>query len=1018
MRVRSHDSGSDDDFTSASDGEEHSVRVQDGNHQANTNSRTLTTLEARTVMTSAQLQSRQIKTATKYATDSHSSDPDRHSIINASLGQPSAVRTAAPLPPKSATMNLGQISSPKHDMHQSWSPATGAVTFAHQGYSAPVASMQDRDHTEKPYEADRMRNLDNRQEGSLLGRGTASHAQHAQDQGRGWGSFSSWINTAVSTVSVVIENPNVVVSKAQTIGQGIRNVATEQIDRVYESLDPEYEYERERQKQGGQQQTPHPLPSKQGQQDIPLYRATSSLPTSDQNKGDISDLLMSGSPQAEAHSANFTSKVFPQREINVKPELTGPSSSKLAYKEEVVDGAGDGWGDDAWGEDWGDQVDVGLTGGMSMENPPEVNSPTPEMRNLAPSVVTPSQPDDSLGLHRESVASQEYRTPQPFNHSDGINPPRNAHDILSSQHSDESDARSERHFQSSAKTGGLTVPSTFGGQGQSDQSSQRRPSTELRPAEALFSTLDFASNALGSAVLGVHRKVTQASPALSSKSTAVTSIQHSRPESPGWADSPQRSSRSTTGGRDVVETIDRLSQANPSLETVGGNVVSTGLGALEILGKRAVDVISDVIPPRMSFASLFDEAGGKAHLIVMRTLASAAAARVTPLTDGRADLLHMGQFDDLEQLLEPRSMDSSIGDLSVDLLAGHKDFRSMVALLEKMGVHGTAHLRHLRNCTRKLTTLVADTVNAFEQEWHNHQSRASEKDFFARAPIKKFFVSKLLSLYFDGLRALTQFTDRTCHQALKIAENLNVRVAEKSGNAPSSATSVEDEEHERHPPLILAPVLRQFLGSLIAEAKFVAKTYQLTMDAVLVAAKQFTTPLDNLDWDDLAMGVDKIKGLLVGTDTAEAVGLVHSASHCIVDILKNELILDALQGRLVPKPHVPRPISPTFAASSSNPVQRNMQSEPSTRGADNLSHSPVTSSRLTEGTPRSPHIRQTGPLSLKPSPSKGSGIATTRSTRPIADITAPVTTSKSRINPPPKPKVANDDDFFSILNEH
>ena len=41
--------------------------------------------------------------------------------------------------------------------------------------------------------------------------------------------------------------------------------------------------------------------------------------------------------------------------------------------------------------------------------------------------------------------------------------------------------------------------------------------------------------------------------------------------------------------------MDRLALSNPTLETVGGNVVSTGLGALEILGKRAVDVISDVV---------------------------------------------------------------------------------------------------------------------------------------------------------------------------------------------------------------------------------------------------------------------------------------------------------------------------------------------------------------------------------------------------------------------------------------
>jgi hypothetical protein len=40
-----------------------------------------------------------------------------------------------------------------------------------------------------------------------------------KDAGKGWGTFSSWINTAVSTVSEVIENPNVVVSKAQTLGE-------------------------------------------------------------------------------------------------------------------------------------------------------------------------------------------------------------------------------------------------------------------------------------------------------------------------------------------------------------------------------------------------------------------------------------------------------------------------------------------------------------------------------------------------------------------------------------------------------------------------------------------------------------------------------------------------------------------------------------------------------------------------------------------------------------------------------
>lgn len=53
--------------------------------------------------------------------------------------------------------------------------------------------------------------------------------------------------------------------------------------------------------------------------------------------------------------------------------------------------------------------------------------------------------------------------------------------------------------------------------------------------------------------------------------------------------------------------MDRQALSNPTLEAVGGNVVSTGLGALEILGKRAVDVISDVVsehPRRLLSSSL------------------------------------------------------------------------------------------------------------------------------------------------------------------------------------------------------------------------------------------------------------------------------------------------------------------------------------------------------------------------------------------------------------------------------
>jgi hypothetical protein len=102
-------------------------------------------------------------------------------------------------------------------------------------------------------------------------------------------------------------------------------------------------------------------------------------------------------------------------------------------------------------------------------------------------------------------------------------------------------------------------------------------------------------------------------------------------------------------------------------------------------------------------------------------------------------------------------------------------------------------------------------------EWHNHQSRASERDFFARIPIKKFFESKLLSIYSDGLRSISQFTHKTCDQALRLADNFHRRLGEKVDPAvrPSTASNAGVEQ-ERPPPLILAQLLQQFLGNLIS----------------------------------------------------------------------------------------------------------------------------------------------------------------------------------------------------------
>ncbi|KAF8926585.1 hypothetical protein BGZ58_011063 [Dissophora ornata] len=883
------------------------------------------------------------------------------------------------------------------------------------------------------------------QEGGMQSNDALSSNLKTKEPGSGWGSFSSWINTAVSTVNEVIENPNVVVSRAQTISQGIRNVATEQIDRVYESLDPEYEYERERQSKQQRQHLQPLAPSpdllqQTARTTVPVNRLSGPmqppvmgqphLPLADwgSDNGDISGLPRSPhSQQEQIQRQQPVGKLQPSQVLSeMSPNLV--SGNKLAYNEDVAGRKEDDWGDDAWGDDWDQQFSTDLA------------EPTRPQQPL-------SKQDRVSNTDR--VLSKNGADLKPLLPQTGSDL-----SIVKIGQAADSDTRSVRDLfaKHQLQRNTLQVPEISSGsttltprqeETPSDQPSERRPSTELRPAQALFSTLDFASNALGSAVLGVHRKVTQASQSNASKVASGSANYQSRPISPSPSHTQQYTSKDTPSAREIAGKVDRLALANPTLEAVGGNVVSTGLGALEILGKKAVDVISDVVPLNMNLATLFTESGGRIHIVSMRSIASLATSRVAALTSSKAHIREMEQLDDLERLLGLQSLDSAVGELFVDLLTGHKAFRSVLSQLEKMGVQGTSHLRQLRNCTKKLSSLVPDTVNAFEHEWHNHQSRASERDFFARAPIKKFFESRLLSVYFDGLRALSQFTERTCDQTLKLAENFSIRLAEKAGHTNHS-TPAESDERERLPPLVLAPTLRQFLGSLIAEIKFIAKTYSLALDAVLQAAKGFTTPLDRLDWEDLSMGLEKIKGILINTETPESITLVHSGAACAVEVLKSELIVDAFHGRLIPKARAPRrkqeeTISPSSnnTASTQHPTAIEIKNSPA-RCPPVDQNTGQTSALLkprapSPNLPRPPPSGPTRPSKtfVRPVTPLGSDSSTSATTlrskdpapqpagsasRRPSSASSQGSTRSSRVPPQTRPKL-KDEDFFSILND-
>lgn len=188
------------------------------------------------------------------------------------------------------------------------------------------------------------------------------------------------------------------------------------------------------------------------------------------------------------------------------------------------------------------------------------------------------------------------------------------------------------------------------------------------------------------------------------------------------------------------------------------------------------------------------------------------------------------------------------------------------------------------------------------------------------------------------------------------------------------------------------------------------------MDGVLTAARGFTTPLDNLDWEDLVMGATKLKGLLNDRDIKSAIGQIHAGSNSIQKILRSELITDVVHGRLA---LVLRPTPRPDARVSSSPQQQ-PTGAPSQSPASPLPSSAILSPSLR------PSLQSN--VGKEPKSGKSAGISSQRYPTPT-----PPTATMGRASPqllesslsqksqrttkaaPTKPPKA-DDDFFSILN--
>ncbi|CAG8631803.1 7660_t:CDS:10, partial [Paraglomus occultum] len=329
---------------------------------------------------------------------------------------------------------------------------------------------------------------------------------------------------------------------------------------------------------------------------------------------------------------------------------------------------------------------------------------------------------------------------------------------------------------------------------------------------------------------------------------------------------------------------------------VGGNVVSTGLGALELLGRRAIDVINERGLIRSSSSSserlvkfdqishltvkqLFESNTGSAHLEAIKSLTDEAlekyeillASGITPDVE---------QIEQVERNLVNDAIPDAVQETDNSVLAAQADLKLMVGLLEKMEIKASAIVRQLRTITRKLGSITHSNVAAFENDWKElEQAIMWEEPVNKRSQTKEFLESSIRANYEAGIRVLANFGEKSCEQMLRLAEAFLVRIAENRLN--------DDEEKKVNhvTPAKISEYLRDFAAKLLTEVHFVAGTYIKTIQAIVTRGKTFSTSFETADWDILDQQVLMVYEQL-HTDSGTVINYIQHASSSISNILK------------------------------------------------------------------------------------------------------------------------------------
>ncbi|KAL1924189.1 uncharacterized protein VTP21DRAFT_7224 [Calcarisporiella thermophila] len=408
-------------------------------------------------------------------------------------------------------------------------------------------------------------------------------------------------------------------------------------------------------------------------------------------------------------------------------------------------------------------------------------------------------------------------------------------------------------------------------------------------AEALLSTIDktfdFASNALGSAVFGGYRNLQQAN---------------------------------------LGKRLDELRQNvdTTPVQQVSENVVSQSLGALELLGKRAMEVVNeqrnrvrkdkDIDPTQKkqmldqldqdaanlrstalspiqmqtmivenigpSLKELFEKSRGSEHIQRLNLLNQEAANKFSQLASEQPELVDRAKesFQQLDDIFLEQSIIELMQENDESVMGDSKSFQELVSLLEKLGVKASTQLRQMRSITRRLGTTSENTVANLKQSWDEFSVVGDITE--QKISVRKFLGDHLANTYSVGLKTTVSFTERSCEQMLRLAENFLMRIAEDQMHGENSLPKEEVVNSAQR--------LVELVGRILTECRFIAITHIDALEAsVKHARREFEAPFDSFDWDAVDLEAKLLEERL-HSESRRAMQYTLEAARSLLEILR------------------------------------------------------------------------------------------------------------------------------------